>query len=361
MAQRSGLAMEQIERIENNIDIPSLAPLIKIARVLGVRLGTFLDDQDEVGPVVCRKKEAKDAISFSNNAIHSRKHMEYHSLSKSKADRHMEPFIIDVMPTEDTDFVLSSHEGEEFIMVTATYQRIIGHEMVGVVAEVGDTVSSLKIGDRVIINQVTSCGHCYPCSKNRGNVCDNLKVRGVHIDGGYREYNAVPESDCYLLPDSLSDQDAVMIEPTTIAIQSCTRAELEKDDMLLIYGAGALGSSILKIAHTICDHIIVADIMDDKLSEAREHGAQFTINAATEDFQAKVLEYTHGRGATVSIDAACVKNSLLLLLQATGNAGRVITMGFSTAPTEVNQFLITSKELDVRGSRLQNKMFRKSN
>ena len=117
LAQRSGLAMEQIERIENNLDIPSLAPLIKIARVLGVRLGTFLDDQDEVGPVVCRKKEAKDAISFSNNAIHSRKHMEYHSLSKSKADRHMEPFIIDVMPTEDTDFVLSSHEGEEFIYV----------------------------------------------------------------------------------------------------------------------------------------------------------------------------------------------------------------------------------------------------
>ena len=89
LAQRSGLAIEQVERIENNIDIPSLAPLIKIARVLGVRLGTFLDDQDEVGPVVCRKKEAKDAISFSNNAIHSRKHMEYHSLSKSKADRHM--------------------------------------------------------------------------------------------------------------------------------------------------------------------------------------------------------------------------------------------------------------------------------
>ena len=108
---------DRVERIENNIDIPSLAPLIKIARVLGVRLGTFLDDQDEVGPVVCRKKEAKDAISFSNNAIHSRKHREYHSLSKSKADRHMEPFIIDVMPTEDTDFVLSSHEGEEFIMV----------------------------------------------------------------------------------------------------------------------------------------------------------------------------------------------------------------------------------------------------
>ena len=242
----------------------------------------------------------------------------------------------------------------------ATYPRIIGHEMVGVVSEVGENVTHLKAGDRVIVNQVTSCGHCYPCSKNRGNVCDNLKVRGVHIDGGYREYIAVPENDCYILPESLSDEDAVMIEPTTIAIQSCTRAELEKEDMLLIYGAGALGSSILKIAHTICDHIIVADIMDDKLAEAKQHGASYTINVATENFQEKVLEYTKGRGATVSIDAACVKNSLLLLLQATGNAGRVITMGFSTAATEVNQFLITSKELDVRGSRLQNKMFGKA-
>ena len=99
LAERSGLAVEQIERIENNIDLPSLAPLIKIARVLGVRLGTFLDDQDEMGPVVCRKSEATDCISFSNNAIQSRKHMEYHSLSKSKADRHMETFIIDVPPT----------------------------------------------------------------------------------------------------------------------------------------------------------------------------------------------------------------------------------------------------------------------
>lgn len=242
----------------------------------------------------------------------------------------------------------------------ATYPRIIGHEMVGRVEEIGANVQNLKPGDRVIVNQVTSCGECYPCKKGRGNVCDHLAVRGVHIDGGYREYITVPESDCYILPDSLSDQDAVMIEPTTIAIQSCTRAELEKDDMLLLYGAGALGSSILKIARQLCNHIIVADVVNEKLEEAKKAGAKYTINVLEEDFQAKVLEYTHGRGATVSIDAACVKNSLLLLLQATGNAGRVVTMGFSTSATEVNQFLITSKELDVRGSRLQNKMFGKA-
>ena len=102
LAVRSGLAEEQIERI---------------ARALGVRLGTFLDDQEEQGAVICRKQESEDTISFSNNAMDLRTHMRYHSLSKSKADRHMEPFIVDVEPTEESHFSLSSHEGEEFIYV----------------------------------------------------------------------------------------------------------------------------------------------------------------------------------------------------------------------------------------------------
>lgn len=118
LAESTGLSVEQIKRIEDNIDIPSLAPLIKIARALGVRLGTFLDDQtNEDGPVVCRKGDADDTISFSNNASDARQHMHYHSLSKAKSDRHMDPFIIDIDENGETQFSLSAHEGEEFIMV----------------------------------------------------------------------------------------------------------------------------------------------------------------------------------------------------------------------------------------------------
>ena len=239
----------------------------------------------------------------------------------------------------------------------ATYPRVIGHEMVGVVEEIGSNVTRLKVGDRVIVDQVVNCGHCYACRIGRGNVCGHLKVRGVHIDGGYREYMAVPEHDCYLLPDMLPDTEAVMIEPTTIAIQSCSRAELCEDDTLLILGCGALGSSILKIARLSGAKIIVADMIEEKLQEALENGADYAINIQKEDVVEKARELTEGYGPTVSIDAACTKDSLLSLLNATGNAGRVMTMGFSVAPTEVNQFVISSKELDVRGSRLQNKKF----
>ena len=120
VAERSGLSVDQVERIEGSLDFPSLAPLIKIARVLGVRLGTFLDDQTELGPVICRKQDsntATESISFSNNATKARKHMEYQSLSKAKSGRHMEPFLIDIASSSGVDFILSTHEGEEFIYV----------------------------------------------------------------------------------------------------------------------------------------------------------------------------------------------------------------------------------------------------
>jgi transcriptional regulator with XRE-family HTH domain len=119
ISERSGLSVEQVTSIETDQNLPSLGPLIKIARALGVRLGTFLDDSDELGPAICRAadREAQSTISFSNGAADARKHMEYHPLAQQKAGRHMEPFIIDINPSEEREFQLSAHEGEEFIYV----------------------------------------------------------------------------------------------------------------------------------------------------------------------------------------------------------------------------------------------------
>lgn len=119
IAERSGLSVDQINSIENDEYLPSLGPLIKIARALGVRLGTFLDDNDELGPVICRaeERERDKSISFSNGTADARKNMVYHSLARQKAGRSMEPFIIDIQPAQDQSFKLSAHEGEEFIYV----------------------------------------------------------------------------------------------------------------------------------------------------------------------------------------------------------------------------------------------------
>lgn len=117
VAERAGLSLEQVTRIEENKNLPSLAPLIKIARVLGVRLGTFLDDDENIGPVICRKEDQPESISFSSETSGSHNNLNFFALAHSKAGRHMEPFLIDIDSASKNGYLLSSHEGEEFIYV----------------------------------------------------------------------------------------------------------------------------------------------------------------------------------------------------------------------------------------------------
>ena len=146
IAERSGLTADQIISIENDQNLPSLGPLIKIARALGVRLGTFMDDNDALGPVVTRAKdrEADSSISFSNGATDARKHMEYHPLAQQKAGRHMEPFVIDINPEDNPNFQLSAHEGEEFIYVMQGEVEIV----------YGKETYNLKEGDSIFYDSI---------------------------------------------------------------------------------------------------------------------------------------------------------------------------------------------------------------
>lgn len=117
LASRSGMEITLVQKIEEEKNVPSLAPLIKIARALGVRLGTFLDDSDSFGPVVVRSGEYQKGARFTSQASETREHLNFFSLAFDKAGRNMEPFIVDIEPGLQSDYMLSSHEGEEFIYV----------------------------------------------------------------------------------------------------------------------------------------------------------------------------------------------------------------------------------------------------
>lgn len=117
LASRSGMDIAMVQKIEQEKNIPSLAPLVKIARALGVRLGTFLDDSDSYGPVVVRSGEYQKGARFTSQSSEMREHLNFFSLAFDKAGRNMEPFIVEIEPGQKSDYMLSSHEGEEFIYV----------------------------------------------------------------------------------------------------------------------------------------------------------------------------------------------------------------------------------------------------
>ncbi|MEA4850017.1 MAG: cupin domain-containing protein [Paludibacter sp.] len=149
LSERSGLTVSQIELLLSGDKVPSLAVLIKIARGLGVRVGTFLDDSEQLGPVVHRQSELKDAATFSSQLSTANSHLDFFSLAGNKAGRHMEPFVIDIKPSPTHEPILSTHEGEEFIFVLKGKVKIIyGKEQH--ILNVGDSIYYDSIVDHLV-------------------------------------------------------------------------------------------------------------------------------------------------------------------------------------------------------------------
>lgn len=118
LANASENSVELLEHIENGDVVPSLTPLIKIAKALDVRIGTFMDDVQQRGPVIVEQGQTEKVIYFSGQKDQTKESaLEFYSLASGKCDRHMEPFLIDVDIHDDVEFKLESHEGEEFIYV----------------------------------------------------------------------------------------------------------------------------------------------------------------------------------------------------------------------------------------------------
>jgi L-gulonate 5-dehydrogenase len=147
----------------------------------------------------------------------------------------------------------------------AVYPRVIGHEFAGEVFSLGSEVSAIRLGDHVVIDPVLSCGNCYPCRIGRSNVCANLQVMGVHRDGGFRDYVAVPASAIISVPSDMPFSLAALAEPFSIAANVLSRTGCGRDDTVLIYGAGTVGVTVLQVAKLHGARCIVAEIEQTRL------------------------------------------------------------------------------------------------
>ena len=129
VSERTNLSAQQIESIENGSLVPNLTPLIKIARVLGVRLGTFMDDDENLGPVVTRASDKKEVTRFSDrgNAVNS--DLDFYTLAQNKAGRHMDPFIIDIFPSSEEEIIYGKDKYELKKGDSIYYESIVAHHV----------------------------------------------------------------------------------------------------------------------------------------------------------------------------------------------------------------------------------------
>jgi 2-desacetyl-2-hydroxyethyl bacteriochlorophyllide A dehydrogenase len=241
-----------------------------------------------------------------------------------------------------------------------TYPRIIGHEIAGEVLEVPEDETDLMPGDRVVLEPYVYCGTCYPCSIGHTNCCENLTVRGVHIDGGMAEYVTHPRHLVHKAPSIIPWELLPLAEPLVISMHAVTQPKTLAGEHVAITGAGQIGLLAAQYALTLGAIPIVIDPVEERLTLTRRVGVVHTVNPVTCDSVAAVKEITRGRMAEVVIEASGDARAIRNSLDYVAYAGRVVLVGWPKNEIPLPTALITKKELSVFGSRNSVGMFPES-
>lgn len=182
------------------------------------------------------------------------------------------------------------------------YPRILGHELSATIKETGSD-SGFTTGEAVTIIPYFNCGHCIACRNNKPNCCVNLTVFGVHIDGGMREFIAVPD-DKLVKSDGLDFDALALIEPLAIGAHAVSRVRITQDEFVLIAGAGPIGLGIMEFACIAGATVMAMDMNEDRLQFCRQQlNIGHTINPSKDDTLQALREITNGDMPTVVFDA----------------------------------------------------------
>jgi threonine dehydrogenase-like Zn-dependent dehydrogenase len=233
----------------------------------------------------------------------------------------------------------------------ARFPQTQGHEIAGIVEEIGSGYDGGDlVGMRVAVEPLLPCGACYACRRGHVNCCASLKVLGAHVPGGLAEKIVVAANSIYPVGD-IDAEVAALTEPISIGVQAVNRADVRKDDTVVVFGAGPIGQAVVLEAVDREARVLVADRIANRLPIATRLGAAAVVNTTEVDLTDAITEWSRGEGAAVVVDTTGAPELIRLAVDVVAPSGTVVIVGIS--PREVSLPIIdfTRKELNVLGSR----------
>jgi S-(hydroxymethyl)glutathione dehydrogenase/alcohol dehydrogenase len=254
---------------------------------------------------------------------------------------------------------------------------VLGHEISGVVEEIGPGVKGLKPGDAVVSSFILPCGRCPSCARGRDDLCETFfamnRLKGTLYDGesrlraadgtplamysmgGLAEYAVVTATDVFPLPAGLPLADACILGCAVMTAYGAVKhqAEVKPGDTVGVVGVGGVGSNVVQIARLFgAADVIAIDIRDDKLEEVRKLGATRTVNASKGDPVAQVMELTKGRGVDVAIEALGRPETVSNAFMMTRDGGRTVVIGLGSgqAAASIEVTRLVRRSIRLTGS-----------
>lgn len=231
-----------------------------------------------------------------------------------------------------------------------SYPRVLGHELSAEVVEIGDNEQGLSAGEKVIIMPYLSCGVCIACRNGKTNCCTNIRVLGVHTDGGMQEYVSLPTA--VLMPaGELSHDEIAIVEPLAIGAHALRRAAVKAGETIVVVGCGPIGIGMIALAKIVGCTVIALDTNQQRLDFVRDEiGADHVINVLESPVE-KVNEITSGDLATAVFDATGNQRALESGTDYMSHGGRYVLVGLSKGELTFTHPGIHAKETTLMCSR----------
>ena len=226
-----------------------------------------------------------------------------------------------------------------------------GHEVAGVIESVGAGVSEERVGERVCLHYLVTCGKCSYCRRNIGQFCPDVAMIGKDRDGGYAEYICVPEQNAFSLPDEIPfAHAAVMMCSFATVLHALRKARFAKGESVAVFGAGGLGMAAIGLSQALgASKIIAVDNNSAKVRAARSMGA-IGIDASNTEVVEAVLDSTGGQGVDVALELVGLPITSEQAVKSLGVQGRAAMVGLTNAPTPINTYKdLIGKEREIIG------------
>jgi len=227
---------------------------------------------------------------------------------------------------------------------------VMGHEFSGEVVDVGKHVEKVTAGDRVSVNPITTCGKCEQCITGRTNICKNFRVLGLHVDGAFAEYVPIVGKNCYKIPNSMSFEEASLIEPCSVGVHAVNITPLELGDDVAVLGDGPIGLMALQAAKCAgAGRIFVSGHHNYRLDMAKKLGADEVINVKEEDPVKKIMELTDGEGVDAVLEAVGSRKNVQQGLELIKKGKTVTVIGLMEKTMELDMLNVSVKEATIQG------------
>jgi threonine 3-dehydrogenase len=232
---------------------------------------------------------------------------------------------------------------------TIPVPMVVGHEYLGVIEAVGRDVTALKVGQRVSGEGHIVCGFCRNCRAGRGHLCRNTLGVGVNRPGAFADYVAIPASNAYLIPDSIPDEIAAILDPLGNAVHTALSFDLVGEDVL-ITGAGPIGLMAIAICrHVGARNIVITDVNDYRLDLARKMGATRAVRADRQTLRAVMDEIDMHEGFDVGLEMSGNPRALRDMIGSMNNGAKVALLGILADEAAIDWNEIIFKGLTLKG------------